>query len=83
MLITERLIDADRAQLDGLDERTLIAAVRGTSMYARVSPRHKLHIAVALQSGGSVVAMTGSPSPTPACDGDTGPRSPARGATVP
>ncbi|HUX71414.1 MAG TPA: cation-translocating P-type ATPase [Cellulomonadaceae bacterium] len=45
--------------LDALDDRGREAAVRGTTVYARVAPRHKLQIVDALQAGGDVVAMTG------------------------
>jgi potassium/sodium efflux P-type ATPase len=47
------------AELDGLDEARFAAAVRATSVYARVSPAHKLRIVDALQADGNVVAMTG------------------------
>ena len=46
-------------ELDRLDERALAAAVRGTSVYARVAPKHKLQIIDALQADGKIVAMTG------------------------
>jgi magnesium-transporting ATPase (P-type) len=49
-------------ELDALAERgepAFAAAVRKTSVFARVAPRHKLRIVRALQSGGDVVAMTG------------------------
>ncbi len=42
-----------------LSEEELNAAVREVSVYARVSPEHKLRIVQALQRGGAVVAMTG------------------------
>jgi Ca2+-transporting ATPase len=45
--------------LDRLDEAGLREAVRGTSVFARVSPRHKLRIVDALQANGEIVAMTG------------------------
>jgi P-type Ca2+ transporter type 2C len=46
-------------ELDGLDDDAFAAAVRTTSVYARVSPRHKLRIVDALQADGHIVAMTG------------------------
>jgi magnesium-transporting ATPase (P-type) len=47
------------ADLDALDDPALAEAVRRTSVYARVAPRHKLRIVAALQADGNVVAMTG------------------------
>jgi P-type Ca2+ transporter type 2C len=46
-------------ELDKLDEPAFVAAVENTSVYARVSPAHKLRIVAALQAQGQVVAMTG------------------------
>ena len=46
-------------ELDALDDDAFAAAVRATSVYARVAPRHKLRIVDALQAEGNVVAMTG------------------------
>jgi Ca2+-transporting ATPase len=46
-------------ELDGLDDAAFAEAVRTTSVYARVSPAHKLRIVAALQAAGEVVAMTG------------------------
>ena len=45
--------------LNGLDEAGWTEAVRGASVFARVSPEHKLKIVDALQRQGQVVAMTG------------------------
>ena len=47
------------AEIDALDEEAFAAAVRNTSVYARVSPVHKLRIVDALQAAGNIVAMTG------------------------
>jgi Ca2+-transporting ATPase len=46
-------------ELDAFDEPAFREAVRATSVYARVAPRHKLRIVHALQADGNVVAMTG------------------------
>jgi len=49
-------------ELDALaqqGEEAFAQAVRKTSVFARVAPRHKLQIVHALQAGGDVVAMTG------------------------
>ncbi len=46
-------------ELDALDDAAFAAAVQKTSVYARVSPTHKLRIVAALQADGQVVAMTG------------------------
>ena len=45
--------------LDALDDAGLKEAVGKTSVYARVSPAHKLRIVDALQADGNIVAMTG------------------------
>ncbi|BCX04041.1 MAG: haloacid dehalogenase [Candidatus Roseilinea sp.] len=47
------------AELAGLEASALRQAVRETSVYARVSPEHKLLIVRALKQDGNVVAMTG------------------------
>ena len=46
-------------ELDALDDAALAESVRKTSVYARVSPAHKLRIVDALQADGNIVAMTG------------------------
>lgn len=46
-------------ELDLLDADSFAAAVRETSVFARVAPVHKLRIVDALQAQGRVVAMTG------------------------
>lgn len=46
-------------ELDALDDRAFLDAVRRTSVYARVAPEHKMRIVDALQADGHIVAMTG------------------------
>jgi Ca2+-transporting ATPase len=46
-------------ELDAMDDAAFAAAVRKTSVFARVAPKDKLRIVLALQAGGDVVAMTG------------------------
>ena len=54
------IVEAGAAALTGsqLDDAGFAEAVRKTSVYARVSPAHKLRIVDALQADGNVVAMT-------------------------
>jgi Ca2+-transporting ATPase len=47
------------AEIDELTDAELDRSVQEVSVYARVSPEHKLRIVRALQRGGAVVAMTG------------------------
>jgi len=47
------------AELDELDDKRLEKVVEGVSVYARVSPKHKLRIVRALKRNGNIVAMTG------------------------
>ena len=47
------------AQLDTMDDKTLQREAERVSVYARVSPKHKLRIVKALKNNGHVVAMTG------------------------
>ncbi len=47
------------AQLDHLDDETLIARAPQVDVFARTSPAHKLRLVEALQAKGQVVAMTG------------------------
>ena len=47
------------SELDEMDDAQLDAAIERTSVFARVSPFHKLRIVRALRSDGEVVAMTG------------------------
>ncbi len=46
-------------ELDAMNDAAFAEAVRKTSVYARVSPAHKMRIVAALRADGNVVAMTG------------------------
>jgi Ca2+-transporting ATPase len=46
-------------ELEHLSDAELAAAVGKTTVYARVSPAHKLRVVTALQQQGHIVAMTG------------------------
>ena len=46
-------------EIEELDDAALSAMVERTTVFARVSPEHKLSIVAALQARGHVVAMTG------------------------
>ncbi len=46
-------------ELDSMSDEELQEVVREVSVFARVSPEHKLRILKALKAGGDIVAMTG------------------------
>ena len=46
-------------ELEAMDDAAFAAAAQHTSVFARVAPKHKLRIVMALQAAGNVVAMTG------------------------
>lgn len=46
-------------ELDEIDDKYLEKVAEGVSVYARVSPNHKLRIVRALKRSGNIVAMTG------------------------
>lgn len=46
-------------QLDAMDDTALAQAVAATSLFARVTPQHKLRLVRALQGRGEIVAVTG------------------------
>jgi len=46
-------------ELDEISDREFKEVVKNTSVYARVTPEHKIRIVSALKSNGEIVAMTG------------------------
>ena len=57
VLKTGRVVSG--AELDGMSQSDLDAAVQGIEVYARVSPAHKLRVVSSFQKSGQIVAMTG------------------------
>lgn len=51
------VITGDR--LDSLDDEAFRLAVKGTTVFARTTPEHKLRLVETLQADGAIVAMTG------------------------
>lgn len=47
------------AEVEAMDDKTLAGAVKWASVFARVSPEHKVRIVKAFKDCGNVVAMTG------------------------
>lgn len=58
-LYTDRDEALTGKDLDGMDDSTLQRRVKKVSVFARVSPEHKVRIVQALQANGEIVAMTG------------------------
>ena len=58
-IVTDDASVVSGAELAAMDKPRLESTVRETSVYARVSPEHKIRIVSALQRQGQVVAMTG------------------------
>lgn len=59
-----RLFDKDDKvltgkEIDQIDDKTLNSMVKNTSVYARVTPKHKLRVVKAYKNNGYIVAMTG------------------------
>ncbi|HEU4511803.1 MAG TPA: cation-translocating P-type ATPase [Nocardioidaceae bacterium] len=57
--IVEEPVAVSGAELDALDDDEFREIVRNRSVYARVTPQHKLRIVDALQADDKVAAMTG------------------------
>jgi Ca2+-transporting ATPase len=47
------------AQLDTMDDQMLVSTLKQTSVFARVSPEHKMRLVKTLQAQNEIVAMTG------------------------
>ncbi|MDF2804469.1 MAG: putative cation-transporting ATPase, partial [Anaerocolumna sp.] len=58
-ILTEGTIAVEGSEIDGLTDEELQDYVEKVSVYARVSPEHKIRIVKAWQDKGNIVAMTG------------------------
>lgn len=58
-ILQEGTIACDGMEIDGMSDKDLRDFVEKVSVYARVSPEHKIRIVRAWQERGNVVAMTG------------------------
>ncbi len=58
-IISEESEARSGAELDGMDDARLQEEVRRVSVFARVSPEHKVRIVDALKANGHIVSMTG------------------------
>lgn len=58
-ILIEGTIAVEGSEIDGLTDEELQAYVEKVSVYARVSPEHKIRIVKAWQDKGNIVAMTG------------------------
>lgn len=58
-ILTEGKRAVEGAEIDGMSEEELRDFVEDVSVYARVSPEHKIRIVRAWQEKGNIVAMTG------------------------
>ena len=61
-ILREESEACEGAVIDGMSDEELKDFVEGISVYARVSPEHKIRIVRAWQDKGNVVAMTGTAS---------------------
>jgi Ca2+-transporting ATPase len=55
------------AQIDAMPDEALDRTVQESSVYARVSPEHKLRIVKSLQRGGAILGRAGKACSRPAC----------------
>lgn len=58
-ILTEGTIAVEGSEIDALTDEELQSYVEKVSVYARVSPEHKIRIVKAWQDKGNIVAMTG------------------------